>query len=77
MVLARRAPVTAVLARLSAPEAAASAWGGRVFAVQYEDGIDGPARVWLAKIDIQGLPCHVHLVTQWHTLWEFRPCPKS
>ena len=29
--------------------------GGRVFAVQYEDGIDGPARVWLAKIDIPGL----------------------
>lgn len=29
--------------------------GGRVFAVQYEDGIDGPARVWLAKVDIPGL----------------------
>jgi len=29
--------------------------GGRVFAVTYEDGIDGPARVWLAKIDIPGL----------------------
>ena len=29
--------------------------GGRVFAVQYDDGIDGPARVWLAHMDIPGL----------------------
>ena len=29
--------------------------GGRVFAVQYEDGVDGPARVWLSNMDIPGL----------------------
>ena len=29
--------------------------GGRVFAVRYDDGIDGPARVWLAHADIPGL----------------------
>jgi len=29
--------------------------GGRVFAVHYDDGIDGPARVWLAHADIPGL----------------------
>ena len=29
--------------------------GGRVFAVKYDDGIDGPARVWLAHADIPGL----------------------
>lgn len=29
--------------------------GGRVFAVEYEDGIDGPPRVWLGHIDIPGL----------------------
>uniref|UniRef100_A0A7R9UEX3 PPM-type phosphatase domain-containing protein n=1 Tax=Pinguiococcus pyrenoidosus TaxID=172671 RepID=A0A7R9UEX3_9STRA len=29
--------------------------GGRVFAVKYDDGIDGPARVWLADMDIPGL----------------------
>jgi serine/threonine protein phosphatase PrpC len=29
--------------------------GGRVFAVEYEDGVDGPARVWLAHMDIPGL----------------------
>jgi len=31
------------------------ATGGRVFAVRYDDGIDGPARVWLAHADIPGL----------------------
>lgn len=29
--------------------------GGRVFAVQYDDGIDGPARVWLGNMDVPGL----------------------
>lgn len=29
--------------------------GGRVFAVQYDDGIDGPQRVWLGNMDIPGL----------------------
>jgi len=29
--------------------------GGRVFAVQYDDGIDGPPRVWLRNIDVPGL----------------------
>jgi len=29
--------------------------GGRVFAIQYDDGVDGPARVWLKHADIPGL----------------------
>jgi len=29
--------------------------GGRVFAVEYEDGVDGPARVWLGHMDVPGL----------------------
>lgn len=29
--------------------------GGRVFAVQYDDGIDGPPRVWLGHMDVPGL----------------------
>jgi hypothetical protein len=29
--------------------------GGRVFAVEYDDGVDGPARVWLGHMDIPGL----------------------
>lgn len=29
--------------------------GGRVFAVKYDDGVDGPARVWLKHMDIPGL----------------------
>lgn len=29
--------------------------GGRVFAVQYDDGIDGPSRVWLGNMDVPGL----------------------
>lgn len=29
--------------------------GGRVFAVSYDDGVDGPPRVWLGHMDIPGL----------------------
>ena len=29
--------------------------GGRVFAVRYDDGIDGPPRVWLGHMDVPGL----------------------
>lgn len=29
--------------------------GGRVFAIEYEDGVDGPPRVWLGHMDIPGL----------------------
>lgn len=29
--------------------------GGRVFAVEYDDGVDGPPRVWLAHMDVPGL----------------------
>jgi len=29
--------------------------GGRVFAVEYDDGIDGPMRVWLGHMDVPGL----------------------
>ena len=29
--------------------------GGRVFAMKYDDGIDGPARVWLSYSDMPGL----------------------
>lgn len=29
--------------------------GGRVFAVEYDDGVDGPARVWLGHMDVPGL----------------------
>ena len=29
--------------------------GGRVFSVEYDDGIDGPARVWLGHMDVPGL----------------------
>jgi serine/threonine protein phosphatase PrpC len=31
------------------------ATGGRVFAVEYDDGISGPPRVWLGHMDIPGL----------------------
>jgi serine/threonine protein phosphatase PrpC len=31
------------------------ACGGRVFAVEYDDGVDGPPRVWLGHMDIPGL----------------------
>ena len=30
--------------------------GGRVFPVKYDDGVDGPSRVWLGNMDIPG-PC--------------------
>ena len=29
--------------------------GGRVFSMEYEDGYNGPARVWLADQDVPGL----------------------
>jgi serine/threonine protein phosphatase PrpC len=29
--------------------------GGRVFAIQYDDGVEGPPRVWLSDADIPGL----------------------
>jgi serine/threonine protein phosphatase PrpC len=29
--------------------------GGRVFAVEYDDGVDGPMRVWLGHMDVPGL----------------------
>lgn len=29
--------------------------GGRVFAVEYDDGVSGPPRVWLGHLDIPGL----------------------
>jgi serine/threonine protein phosphatase PrpC len=29
--------------------------GGRVFAVEYDDGVDGPPRVWLGHMDVPGL----------------------
>jgi serine/threonine protein phosphatase PrpC len=29
--------------------------GGRVFALKFDDGIDGPARVWLSYADMPGL----------------------
>jgi serine/threonine protein phosphatase PrpC len=29
--------------------------GGRVFAVEYDDGMDGPQRVWLGHMDVPGL----------------------
>lgn len=29
--------------------------GGRVFAVEYDDGVDGPSRVWLGNMDVPGL----------------------
>lgn len=29
--------------------------GGRVFSVEYDDGVDGPARVWLGHMDVPGL----------------------
>lgn len=31
------------------------ACGGRVFAVEYDDGVDGPQRVWLGHMDVPGL----------------------
>jgi serine/threonine protein phosphatase PrpC len=36
-------------------QARIEAKGGRVFAVEYDDGVDGPARVWLGHMDVPGL----------------------
>lgn len=40
---------------LPAERARIEAKGGRVFAVEYDDGVDGPARVWLGHMDVPGL----------------------
>ena len=40
---------------LPAEKARIEAKGGRVFAVEYDDGVDGPARVWLGHMDVPGL----------------------
>ena len=40
---------------LPAEKARIQAKGGRVFAVEYDDGVDGPARVWLGHMDVPGL----------------------
>lgn len=36
-------------------QARIEAKGGRVFAVEYDDGVDGPCRVWLGHMDVPGL----------------------
>lgn len=40
---------------LPVEKARIEATGGRVFAVEYEDGVDGPPRVWLGHMDVPGL----------------------
>jgi len=40
---------------LPAEKARIESKGGRVFAVEYDDGVDGPARVWLGHMDVPGL----------------------
>eukprot|EP01041_Mallomonas_annulata_P008978 gene8978-18578_t len=40
---------------LPVEKARIEAKGGRVFAVEYEDGVDGPPRVWLGHMDVPGL----------------------
>ncbi|CAM9840851.1 unnamed protein product, partial [Ectocarpus fasciculatus] len=40
---------------LPAEKARIEAKGGRVFAVEYDDGVDGPPRVWLGHADVPGL----------------------
>lgn len=40
---------------LPSEKARIEAKGGRVFAVEYDDGVDGPARVWLGHMDVPGL----------------------
>lgn len=40
---------------LPAEKARIEAKGGRVFAVEYEDGVDGPPRLWLGHMDVPGL----------------------
>jgi hypothetical protein len=43
--------------------------GGRVFAVEYDDGIDGPPRVWLGHMDVPGLAMS-RLVGTLISLWQ-------
>jgi hypothetical protein len=43
--------------------------GGRVFAVEYDDGIDGPHRVWLGHMDVPGLA-----MSRWVPVFLFRVC---
>lgn len=40
---------------LTNEKARIEAKGGRVFAVEYDDGVDGPPRVWLGHMDVPGL----------------------
>ena len=40
---------------LAAEKARIVAAGGRVFSVEYDDGVDGPPRVWLGHMDVPGL----------------------
>lgn len=40
---------------LPVEKARIEAKGGRVFAVEYDDGVDGPPRVWLGHMDVPGL----------------------
>jgi len=40
---------------VAAEKARILAANGRVFAVRYDDGVDGPARVWLKDLDVPGL----------------------
>ncbi len=40
---------------IPAEKARIEAKGGRVFAVEYDDGVDGPPRVWLGHMDVPGL----------------------
>jgi len=40
---------------LPAEKVRIEAKGGRVFAVEYDDGVDGPPRVWLGHMDVPGL----------------------
>jgi len=40
---------------LPVEKARIEAKGGRVFAVEYDDGVDGPMRVWLGHMDVPGL----------------------
>jgi len=40
---------------LPAEKARIEAKGGRIFAVEYDDGVDGPPRVWLGHMDVPGL----------------------
>jgi len=50
--------------------------GGRVFAVEYDDGIDGPPRVWLGHMDVPGLAMSRYVRVFWNVRsserWERR-----